>query len=149
VILFSDPNWDGTSTPLPVSVKGVVIRSDRVVLLKNRRDEWELPGGRPEANEDLETALVREVREELGLEVEPVELVDAWLYTIAEDDRVLIVAYGCIEREQRAAVLSDEHTELAWIALTDVGDLRMPDKYKRSITLWTSHVGGGATTRLH
>jgi len=29
----------------PVSVKGVILDGDRVVLLRNERDEWELPGG--------------------------------------------------------------------------------------------------------
>lgn len=33
----------------PVSIKGVVVRDGRVLLLKNERDEWELPGGRIEA----------------------------------------------------------------------------------------------------
>jgi hypothetical protein len=31
-----------------VSVKGVIVRAGRVLLLKNERDEWELPGGRIE-----------------------------------------------------------------------------------------------------
>ena len=35
-----------TSTAFPVSVKGVVVRANRVLLLRNERDEWELPGGR-------------------------------------------------------------------------------------------------------
>ena len=30
----------------PVSVKGVLLEGDRVVLLLNERNEWELPGGR-------------------------------------------------------------------------------------------------------
>ena len=36
----------------PVSVKGVLLEADRVVLLLNDRDEWELPGGRLEHGED-------------------------------------------------------------------------------------------------
>lgn len=37
----------------PVSIKGVVVSDDRVLLLKNDRDEWELPGGRIELGESL------------------------------------------------------------------------------------------------
>lgn len=35
-----------------VSVKGVLFIGDEVVLLKNERDEWELPGGRLETGEE-------------------------------------------------------------------------------------------------
>ena len=30
----------------PVSIKGVVVRDGKVLLLKNEREEWELPGTR-------------------------------------------------------------------------------------------------------
>jgi 8-oxo-dGTP diphosphatase len=48
-----------------------VIRSERDVLLAVRRDlqGWELPGGNGNLGEALEAALIREVREETGLEV--------------------------------------------------------------------------------
>lgn len=36
----------------PVSVKGVLLEDDQVVLLLNERDQWELPGGRLERGED-------------------------------------------------------------------------------------------------
>lgn len=53
-----------------VIVQGVVL-SETGVLLTVRVEPrgWELPGGNLEAGEDDETALVREVREETGLEV--------------------------------------------------------------------------------
>jgi len=45
----------------PISVKGVVVRAGKVLLLKNERDEWELPGGRLEAGETPEQCVARDI----------------------------------------------------------------------------------------
>ena len=61
----------GSSSGPLVIVQGVVL-SDAGVLLAVRVEPrgWELPGGNLEAGEDDESALVREVREETGIEIE-------------------------------------------------------------------------------
>ncbi|MGH7023898.1 MAG: NUDIX domain-containing protein [Caulobacteraceae bacterium] len=41
----------------PVSIKGVLLVEGKVVLLKNSRDEWELPGGRVDPGESHEQTL--------------------------------------------------------------------------------------------
>ena len=62
-----------------VGVAAVVMEDDRVVLVRRGRPpaygEWSLPGGAVELGETLEEAVAREVKEEIGLEVEVVELV--------------------------------------------------------------------------
>ena len=50
----------------PVSVKGVVVRAGRVLLLHNERQEWELPGGRLELGESPPQCVAREIAEETG-----------------------------------------------------------------------------------
>jgi ADP-ribose pyrophosphatase YjhB (NUDIX family) len=57
-----------------VRVAGVVIEDDRVLLLNQDTDtgrSWSLPGGKVEEGETLAAALVREMREETGLDIEP------------------------------------------------------------------------------
>ena len=127
---------DNSAPRFPVSVKGVIIRESRVVLLRNERDEWELPGGKLEPGESPEQCVVREIAEELGLEVSAAEILDSWVYEIASAVHVLIVTYGCVERSEREAVRSDEHQDLAWLPLPDLASARMPEGYKRSVRCW-------------
>ena len=97
----------------PVSVKGVLGWDGRVVVLRNRRGEWELPGGRPDATDGSpEAALRREMSEELGLEVGVGELVDSWIYDV-EGRRVLILTYACTAVRPADLVHSDEHVDVA------------------------------------
>lgn len=131
---------DNLAYRFPVSVKGVVLRDTHVVLLRNERDEWELPGGKLELEESPEQCVVREIHEELGLEVLASSLLDTWVYAITPQVHVLIVTYGCVEAARRTVVLSHEHRQLAWFPLHRLTALRMPEGYKRSVHCWAQRL---------
>lgn len=135
-----DPALSPLSQRFPVSVKGVIVRDGAVALLRNEREEWELPGGKLDPRESPEVCLEREVKEELQLRVDAASILDCWVYAIAPDALVLIVTYGCNELERLEAMVSDEHSEAAWIPLGNVSKLVMPDGYKESIHRWADHV---------
>ena len=106
----------------PLSIKGVVIHDSRVLLLLNERNEWDLPGGRPDAGEDHRAALVREVREETGLAVEVGALVDEHLFEVLPQRFVRIVAYACTLEAEGTIALSPEHREACWVELTALAE---------------------------
>ena len=78
-------------TPL-VGVGAVVVDRGRVLLVRRGREplkgHWSLPGGMLEVGEALTAGVVREVKEETGLTVEPVELVELLDRIHREGDRV-------------------------------------------------------------
>ena len=63
-----------------VGVGGVIIDHGRTVLIRRGseplRGEWSIPGGTLELGETLEEGLIRELREETGLEVRVLELIE-------------------------------------------------------------------------
>ena len=143
---MTSPPRDNNAYRFPVSVKGVVIRDGKVILLSNERDEWELPGGKLELSESPKQCLSREVAEEVRLEIAPETILDSWVYTIVPGVSVLVLSYGCSETSRHEAVLSDEHKELRWFPLADVDALRMPDGYKASIRTWSTHLRAARNT---
>ncbi|MEO3787601.1 NUDIX domain-containing protein [Actinocorallia sp. B10E7] len=119
-------------------MKGVVLdRAERVLLLRNEREEWELPGGRLELAETPEECVVREISEESGWTVAAGPLLDVWVYEPIPNARVLIVTYGCRLLEDGVVPkLSHEHKEIGLFGAEEVGGLVMPDGYKDSIWAW-------------
>ncbi|WP_067821676.1 NUDIX hydrolase [Actinomadura kijaniata] len=127
----------------PVSVKGVAVGGgDRVVLLRNERDEWELPGGRLERGDLTPEATVeREISEETGWTVEAGPLLDVWIYQpfpgTRPEARIVIVTYGCtVLTPDLAPRLSHEHKQVGLFTADEVPGLPMPDGYKASVAAW-------------
>ena len=131
------------SSTFSISIKGVVLDSHkRVLLLKNERDEWELPGGRIEIGETPEECVAREISEETQWKVTTGPILDAWMYYInAAEKHVFIATYGCYPESEIDPVLSHEHKEIGLFTEAEVVDLRMPDGYKRSIESWLRQAG--------
>ena len=135
---------DGRAPRFPVAIKGVVFVGGRVVLLRNERDEWELPGGKLEPGENPGHCAVREVREELALDVALGPILDSWVYDILGQVEVLIVTYGCICDCPGDIVISHEHKAVGLFGLDEIDALPMPEGYRRSIRAWAAMLESGS-----
>jgi len=118
-----------------VGVGGVVVHEGRVLLIRRGKPplygRWVVPGGTVELGEPLQEALVRELREETGLEVEPLELLTAFDRIERDGERVLyhyvIVDYLCRWRSGEARAASDA-LDVAWARLDELERYDLPAK---------------------
>jgi 8-oxo-dGTP pyrophosphatase MutT (NUDIX family) len=120
----------------PVSVKGVLLLDDQVVLVKNPRDEWELPGGRIEADEDPTQTLSREFIEELSFGVHVTDPIDSYLFEVIPGKKVFIVTYACELAGDFKPRISDEHSDYCLWPIERLAEIPLPAGYRRSVERW-------------
>jgi len=110
-----------------VGVGGVVIDRHRALLIRRGSEplkgEWSIPGGMLELGEELAEGVRRELKEETGLEVEPLEIVAAFDRITREGKRVkyhyVIVDYVCRRKRGRLKPASDV-VDARWVRQEDL-----------------------------
>lgn len=115
------------------SVVAVILNSDGAVLLTRRsippfQDEWVMPGGKINLGEPIITALQREVREEVGLDVAVEEMVDVFEHVTPGEDNYhfVILYYRC---RPLSCDISHNHHEVAeacWVSEAELPNYPMP-----------------------
>jgi 8-oxo-dGTP diphosphatase len=107
----------------PFACDMVLIEENKVLLIRRASEpfkgEWAIPGGRIEDDETAEDCLKREMREETGLDVEPIRLTG--LYSDPKrDPRKVIAACYLVKRIGGRLEAGDDAGEAAWFALDDL-----------------------------
>lgn len=112
-------------------VAGVLIDPDGRILVAQRPAQkhmgglWEYPGGKIEQGELPEFSLMRELREELGVETRPGCFFPIGFAShLYEDFHLLMPVYGC--RAWRNAPRAYEHDAVKWVRPHQLYDLDMP-----------------------
>ncbi|MEH7380201.1 NUDIX domain-containing protein [Bacillus sp. JJ1533] len=102
-----------------VALKGVIVNDGKVLIVQRAKDDeigggtWECVGGKIEFGENLETALLREIKEEVGLSVTVEKILYATTFKTAPTRQVVILTYQC-NSTSKDVVLSNEHSNYKW-----------------------------------
>ncbi|UFU00751.1 (deoxy)nucleoside triphosphate pyrophosphohydrolase [Radiobacillus kanasensis] len=111
-----------------MKVVAAVIENDRKEVLCALRspsmeipNRWEFPGGKVEKDEDVLTAIVREIKDELGCEVKPVEILNDHTHHY-DTFTIQLIAIKCalLDGEPTAK----EHSTLLWLNKNSLESLR-------------------------
>ena len=111
---------------------GVLIEKGRVLLTQRKAGAhlegmWEFPGGKVESGEDPRDALVRELREELGIEVAVGEAVDVTFHRYEEADKsVLLLFFDATRKENSAEPAALDVAAFRWASISDLDTLTFP-----------------------
>ena len=111
-----------------VCVGAIAVEDDCLLMIRRGRGpaagEWSIPGGRVEQGETLAEAVVRETREETGLEVVCDRCV-GWVERVGEDHHFVILDFIVSVLESEPIHAGDDAAEARWIPLHDVAELRV------------------------
>ena len=113
----------------------LILRKDSILLVERGRAPlkgfWSLPGGVLELGEQLGAAIVREVKEETGLDVEPVNVVEIFERIMRDkagepEYHYVLIDYFCKVRGGELAA-GDDSSKAEWVKRKDLGSLKLTE----------------------
>ena len=108
--------------PLPIDVVAAVLKHENKFLIAKRNSsqsfplKWEFPGGKVEKGESFEKALIREINEELTVEIKVLEKIGLKLV----NDKMLNISVHYFYGKICSGVIKlTEHTDFKWVKKND------------------------------
>ncbi len=117
-----------------VGVKGIVRKNDRILVLVKPNGTLDLPGGRIENGEAINTALRREIDEETGLKVEIHEPVEEWSFYKTPNHLIKGLTLDCDYVEEKVK-LCGEHKRYFWAAIDSISRLIFNRNFLRNLKI--------------
>jgi ADP-ribose pyrophosphatase YjhB (NUDIX family) len=143
---YHDPNAPRANSLVP-GASGIVVDDEGKILVLRRSDNarWALPGGAMDIGESIAQTVTREVREETGLEVEPLYIVGVYSdpqHVFAYDDgevrQQFSVCMACRITGGRVRA-SEESSEVAFFTPQEIDDLDMHESIRIRIQHYLEH----------
>ncbi|GBD34187.1 Nucleoside triphosphatase NudI [bacterium HR34] len=122
---------------------GVIVNKEGKILILQRSPEeeifpnmWELPSGKREPLENSEKCLLREIKEETGLEVKIIMPFSVFDYQIQKKDEVrdtTQINFLLKTNGNKIVKLSSEHQNFTWISKKEINRYKLSEKTKKVI----------------
>lgn len=121
------------------AVNAIILNANKEILFTERSlsDDflpgyWELPGGGIDYGEAPQKALIREVKEECGLEIEIIKPIATNSYFIKDVQRIEIT-FLCRAINPVEIKLSHEHSDYKWLRTAEINTIKVNDYIKKII----------------
>ncbi|MFT7362099.1 MAG: 8-oxo-dGTP diphosphatase [Algoriphagus sp.] len=82
---------------------------------------WEFPGGKVEKGESEKACILREIKEELGIEIEVLERVGEFDYVYSEEKSIRLIPFLAVWKSREIILL--EHVQISWIGKSDLNTI--------------------------
>jgi len=109
-----------------LGVKALIFNEKNKMLLLERHHQskkmyWDIPGGRVQRGESLMETLMREVKEETGFTIEPLELLqNIWTKTEHKYNyQVFLVIYVCKIKSGKIKIADNETADYGWFTMKE------------------------------
>ncbi len=79
---------------------------------------WEFPGGKVEIGESEESCIVREIKEELGIEIEALERVGVFEHAYSKEKSIRLIPFFAIWKSGEIDLL--EHRQIGWLEKSEL-----------------------------
>lgn len=136
-------NRQPASAGLEFAQKAVIFDASGSVLLVARLSitggflKWELPGGRVELHEDLDKGFMREIWEEVGLDVVAGPPVHLWTWETDNGGQIIAVARIAYPKPGKVTVAhrvpGERLGEIQWFTVQELTKAPMDDAYRAAI----------------
>ena len=131
---------------LLIVVRAIVLFNKKILLIQRSKTDphepnlWELPGGKLDIGQDLNTALEREVIEEAGILVCPLKLLVSYQSGITTSTKYKGLPYirliGLCKSETERVKLSFEHQDFKWVSFEEALDMVLSDASRTGLLSW-------------
>lgn len=132
-----------------VCVSGFILNNEGKFLIVKRADDddflpgwWELPGGGTDFGEDIVEAVLREIKEECGIEAKMLfpAFVSSYMNDAQPNKQYIEIFFVCKMFEGQEVKISYEHSDFKWVNFEDLKNYEITEYILKVLSYIEEHL---------